>query len=272
MEIGNRLKNARVEMGLTQEKVAEEIGVSRQTVYNWENGKCYPDIENVIKLSDLYSVSLDELLKEDKNMIRHLKESTDAVNSSQKLIRLILRLCYWGSWTLALAVWWVASSLAIQGYGGVPIPPHNRLLNSIAAGTLCACPVIIAVIMGFMGAVSSFCWRRWLYVPVTGVMFIVYRIVTSEWYNYYMDLFVIREVTGEESTLNIFRPIIQYFGGNEYQFVCVMNSGEWLWMLLLGAGCSVLGLLIGTFIRFAQYYFKSLKEKQPEQSPEENAV
>ncbi|MCH5206164.1 MAG: helix-turn-helix transcriptional regulator, partial [Oscillospiraceae bacterium] len=68
MEIGNRLKNARVEIGLTQEKVAEEIGVSRQTVSNWENGKFYPDIVSVIKLSDLYSVSLDELLKEDKNM------------------------------------------------------------------------------------------------------------------------------------------------------------------------------------------------------------
>ena len=102
MEIGNRLKNARVEIGLTQEKVAEEIGVSRQTVSNWENGKFYPDIVSVIKLSDLYSVSLDELLKEDKNMIRHLKESTDTVASRDKLTRFILQLCYgdfgcWGS-------------------------------------------------------------------------------------------------------------------------------------------------------------------------------
>ena len=92
MEIGTRLKNARVEMGLTQEKVAEEIGVSRQTVSNWENSKCYPDIVNVIKLSDLYSVSLDELLKEDKNMVRHLKESTDVVTSRKKLTKLIITL------------------------------------------------------------------------------------------------------------------------------------------------------------------------------------
>ena len=66
MEIGSRLKNARSEHGLTQEQVAEELGVSRQSISNWENNRSYPDIVSVIKLSDLYSISLDELLKEDK--------------------------------------------------------------------------------------------------------------------------------------------------------------------------------------------------------------
>lgn len=60
MEIGNRLKNARKKIGMTQEQVAEKIGVSRQTISNWENNKSYPDIVSVISLSDLYSDSLDE--------------------------------------------------------------------------------------------------------------------------------------------------------------------------------------------------------------------
>ena len=58
MEIGKKLKNARIEAGLTQEKAAEKIDVSSQTISNWENEKSYPDIISVIALSDLYSVSL----------------------------------------------------------------------------------------------------------------------------------------------------------------------------------------------------------------------
>lgn len=90
MEIGKKLKAARTASGLTQEKAAEEILVSRQTISNWENEKSYPDIISVIKLSDLYSVSLDELLKGDEKMIEHLEESTDIVNSNKKLIIAII--------------------------------------------------------------------------------------------------------------------------------------------------------------------------------------
>lgn len=86
MEIGKKLKTAREKTGWTQEKVAEEIHVSRQTISNWENEKSCPDIVSVIKLSDLYSISLDELLKGDVRMIEHLEESTNTVNSNKKLL------------------------------------------------------------------------------------------------------------------------------------------------------------------------------------------
>ena len=90
MEIGKKLKNARIEAGLTQEKAAEEIDVSRQTISNWENEKSYPDIISVIALSDLYSVSLDELLKGDQKMTEHLAESTNVVKSNKKLTGAII--------------------------------------------------------------------------------------------------------------------------------------------------------------------------------------
>ncbi len=90
MEIGKKLKDARVKSGFTQEYVAEEIQVSRQTISNWENEKSYPDIVNVIRLSDLYCVSLDELLRGDQDMIKHLEESTDVVTSNKKLITAII--------------------------------------------------------------------------------------------------------------------------------------------------------------------------------------
>lgn len=89
MEIGSKLKNARTASGFTQEKVAEEIQVSRQTISNWENEKSYPDIVSVIKLSDLYNISLDELLKGDVKMIEHLEETTNIVESNRKLMAAI---------------------------------------------------------------------------------------------------------------------------------------------------------------------------------------
>ncbi len=62
MEIGKKLKNARVQSGMTQENVAEKINVLRQTISNWENEKSYSDIISVIELSNLYSISLDDLI------------------------------------------------------------------------------------------------------------------------------------------------------------------------------------------------------------------
>ena len=73
MEIGEKLKAARVTAQLTQEQVAEKIMVSRQTVSNWENGKSLPDIISVMNLSDLYGATLDELLKGDQKMKRLMK-------------------------------------------------------------------------------------------------------------------------------------------------------------------------------------------------------
>ena len=90
MEIGKKLKDARLHSGLTQEKVAEELNVSRQTISNWGNEKSYPDIISVIGLSNLYSISLDDLLKGDEKMMKHLEESTNVVKSNQKLIGAIL--------------------------------------------------------------------------------------------------------------------------------------------------------------------------------------
>lgn len=90
MEIGKKLKAARQNSGLTQEQAAERLFVSRQTISNWENEKTYPDIVSVVKLSDLYSISLDELLKGDAKMLEHLEESTDIVKSNQKLILAVI--------------------------------------------------------------------------------------------------------------------------------------------------------------------------------------
>lgn len=95
MEIGRKLKEARQMRGLTQENVAEKLNVSRQTISNWETEKFYPDMLYVLQLSDLYQVSLDELLKGDERMIQHLENSTNVVKSNQKiLLAFICNICF----------------------------------------------------------------------------------------------------------------------------------------------------------------------------------
>lgn len=89
MEIGKKLKSARLKAELTQESVADKIQVSRQTISNWENARSYPDIVSIVHLSNLYNISVDELLKEDRNMLEHLEESTNVVKSNKKLIAAI---------------------------------------------------------------------------------------------------------------------------------------------------------------------------------------
>ena len=66
MNIADKIRSARIKKEYTQEQAAEKLLVSRQTISNWENGKSLPDVISIIRMSELYEVSLDELLKGDK--------------------------------------------------------------------------------------------------------------------------------------------------------------------------------------------------------------
>lgn len=90
MEIGKKLRAARAKCGLTQEQAAEKLFVTRQTVSNWENEKSYPDIVSIVKISELYGVSLDELLKGDDEIMKHLEETTNVVKSGKRLFAAII--------------------------------------------------------------------------------------------------------------------------------------------------------------------------------------
>ena len=69
MALHDNLKNCREEKGLSQIDVANRLHVSRQTISKWETGKSFPDIESIIMFSDIYDISLDELLKEEKAIV-----------------------------------------------------------------------------------------------------------------------------------------------------------------------------------------------------------
>ncbi|WP_099159048.1 helix-turn-helix domain-containing protein [Virgibacillus ndiopensis] len=68
MIFGERLKIEREKRGWSQTDLAEKIHVSRQSVSKWETGKNYPSIEVIIDLSDLFSITIDELLRSDEEL------------------------------------------------------------------------------------------------------------------------------------------------------------------------------------------------------------
>ena len=86
MEIYTKLKEARTRAGLIQEEAAERISVSRQTISNWENGKSLPDIVSVMKMSDLYQVSFDELLKGAQKMHEKLEKDVKNQKGNRRLL------------------------------------------------------------------------------------------------------------------------------------------------------------------------------------------
>ena len=112
-DIGSKIKAARIEKKLTQEQVADLLGVSRQTISNWENEKSYPDIISVIKMSECYDVSLDYLLKGEqkmKNYYHYLEESTNVVKSNTNRNKIITILSYLIIWAFAMIVFWFFTS------------------------------------------------------------------------------------------------------------------------------------------------------------------
>lgn len=66
MTFAEKLKSIRKQAGMSQEKLAEKLGVSRQAVTKWETDAGIPDIENIMAISALFDLSIDELLSNEK--------------------------------------------------------------------------------------------------------------------------------------------------------------------------------------------------------------
>lgn len=74
MNIGNKIKEERQRLNISQDELADKVFVSRQTISNWENSKSYPDIKSLTLLSQIFNISLDELIQGE---IKELQELLD---------------------------------------------------------------------------------------------------------------------------------------------------------------------------------------------------
>lgn len=118
MKLGNRLFNARKKSGLSQEDVAERLGVSRQTVSKWETDETIPDIRQAKKMSVLYHLSLDELINFDIDMA----EIQEAIEKTSKDTEERI------DWTKA---WGKKYPILLQYHDKVNIPNYARRLSKM---------------------------------------------------------------------------------------------------------------------------------------------
>lgn len=89
MSLSNQLKESRISKGLSQAYVAQTLNVSRQAISKWENNRGYPDIDNLISLSELYQVSIDELLHENKQLKEQISKNSKEITDKKKKIKYI---------------------------------------------------------------------------------------------------------------------------------------------------------------------------------------
>lgn len=82
MELGKQIRKYRQEAQLSQEDLSSRVYVSRQTISNWENDKSYPDVSSLVLLSEIFQISLDELIKGDIETMKEVikKEEIEKMN------------------------------------------------------------------------------------------------------------------------------------------------------------------------------------------------
>ena len=90
LTIGERIKKYRNEKGLTQEELSKILLVSRSAISNWEIGRNYPDLDSIVLLSDIFEISLDELLKEDNTMVTKISKEQKRGKLNKKLVVYLL--------------------------------------------------------------------------------------------------------------------------------------------------------------------------------------
>ncbi|MFQ7472580.1 MAG: helix-turn-helix transcriptional regulator [Anaerovoracaceae bacterium] len=118
MNLGNSLFHARKKCGLSQEYVAEKLGVSRQTISKWETNETIPDIRQSKKMAMIYGISLDELIDFDIEIkeIEEIINRTDE-NTQQKI-----------DWTNA---WGKKYPVLLQYRDKVNIPNYASSINTM---------------------------------------------------------------------------------------------------------------------------------------------
>ena len=83
-KFSENLKKIRKEHNLSQEQLADKLGVSRQSVSKWESNQAYPEMDKVLQICKMFNVNIDELMNQDINSVRETKQSKSNLNKYVK--------------------------------------------------------------------------------------------------------------------------------------------------------------------------------------------
>lgn len=115
MELNKQIRKYREIMGLSQDRLAEMLYVTRQSVSKWESGDVIPDLEKIIKMTKIFNVSLDNLIlgKENNNTISKVDTSEFVYDPRKdKYIRRLGKMNFWDFlhrdwWVILILVWFI---------------------------------------------------------------------------------------------------------------------------------------------------------------------
>lgn len=89
MKLEEKLQQLRKQNGLSQEQLADKLGIARQTISKWETGQAVPELNGLVLLSDLYGVTIDRMVKEDDACNLALDQETDI--DINKIVSFLIR-------------------------------------------------------------------------------------------------------------------------------------------------------------------------------------
>lgn len=125
MNLGEKIVKIRKDNKLSQDDLAEILNVTRQTISNWENSKNYPDIETLIILSERFHISLDVLLKGDKEMVYKMDKKMKN-GKTFKIVTIILVLLLFFIGITGISIYYVRTEKARKEE-----QKYNSVINSI---------------------------------------------------------------------------------------------------------------------------------------------
>lgn len=177
MTIGQRLATARQHSELTQNDVAAVLHVTRQTISSWETERTYPDITSLVALAELYHLSLDNLIREDKDMIKAWQDKEAALRDAGIMFRVSLLL------DIGFILFLVAEQLAVPGFStshglslllvlmtvtnvlSLPrVGRHYRALRGTTKKRNLWAPTLL--VLGLVGLIGVLKWTACPYSPV----------------------------------------------------------------------------------------------------------
>nr|SFZ89151.1 Transcriptional regulator, XRE family [Loigolactobacillus rennini] len=87
MSMGSILKSHRRRHGISQLQLADKLHISRQSISSWENDRAYPSLDNLIALSELYRISIDDLLKDNEELRDKIFRNQNRIKQYQKQLK-----------------------------------------------------------------------------------------------------------------------------------------------------------------------------------------
>ena len=169
--LGKKLYELRKREGFSQEELAERLCVSRQAVSKWECGESLPDTDNLIEISRLYGVSLDELVGNVPKKQSCTTEADDtgddtdenspgATRSDKKIVRILYSLPYTILVVLAFLVWgFIGGDWDVAWTLFVTIPVYESLVECVRSKRMAA--FAYPVFLTFIYLLAGMLWGIW---------------------------------------------------------------------------------------------------------------